>query len=733
MDTGYNIVIILAGATKVLRKQTQARVNSDVIGWDGNKTVGVGVIEDDLSKRPISLTTTTGDFNKKIADQQLQGANLSNINTPIIAVIKKNVSSINNLNKWLSIQNRQGQIKKSVLLIDDESDYASVNTKKNEDPTAINKGLRIILNHFGVSTYVAITATPFANILINSNNEHEDFGEDLFPKSFIWSLNKPSTYTGVREVVIESFKNIYECHPALDLSVKKSICETILKSKSLNTFESLPFFFEEAISTFISDVYKIRLERPDQDDLSMMVNISRFTNHHEQISGLIEQRIDKIIDNIRSLHPNQLTDPILLLIKEKCQEALQKRGVKEFWNEISQQLIHTVTIGVHVRSKVDIEFSEGKKLNFIMVGGLTLSRGFTIEGLITSVFLRSTRTYDALMQMGRWFGHKETFKKMGVLSLFTTPEIQSRYETIEEATKDLLDQIQIMRERKETPREFGLGIKFDPLAALQVVANNKARSATQIRVNLGMNGRNCETTKLYTDDRILQKNKSLIEAFLQEVQKTGKQIQPTKNMNYPNSHNNVFAYSEIKSNLIVDFLTEFDVPFKKLTQVSPKLPFPILLDYLKQKVNYLDVMVIQGSNQNKVHFKGIGEFFPSDRKFESRPGGYINQSNNQISKPTDEALLLTKSDFAPGERKLYRELRMVETGRPLLMIYPIMVSIDDNGSETAREENYAWSISTPGKNDDEKGKLVYANNVLLQQIEEEDDSFFLDNDTDEEL
>ena len=733
MDSGYNIIIVLAGATKVLRKQTQIRVNYDVIGWDGNEIVGVGIIDDDLSKRPISLTTTIGDFSKKIADQQLQGANLSNTSTPIIAVIKKNVSSIKNLNKWLSVQNRQGQIKKSILLIDDESDYASVNTKKNEDPTAINKGLRTMLNYFEVSTYVAITATPFANILINSNNQHEDFGEDLFPKSFIWSLNKPSTYSGVREVVIDSFKNLIDCDKNLGVHKKKEICNSILKIKSNDSFDELPFFFDDAIGTFISDVYKLRSKRPDQDDVSMMINISRFTKHHEQISGLLEQKKDKLIDNLRSLNCKQFSDPILLLIKEKCKDAIMLNGEEYFWDEIQKQLLSLVIIGVHVRSKVEIEFSEGKKLNFIMVGGLSLSRGFTIEGLITSVFLRSTRTYDALMQMGRWFGHKNVLKELGVLSLFTTPEIQTRYETIEEATEDLLEQIQIMRERKETPREFGLGIKFDPLAALQVVANNKARSATQIRVNLGMNGRNCETTKLYTDKDIIQKNKTYIEDFLLKVKETGIKVNPTEKMFFPQNHKNSFAYSEIDSSIVINFLNAFDVPFKKLTQVSPKLPFPILIDYLKQKVNSVDVMIVQGGCSNKLHFNGIGGFNPSDRKFENRPGGYINQSNNQITKPSDEALLLSKKNYSPGERKLYRELRQEETGRPLLLIYPIMVSVTNTDSEIIAEENYAWSISTPGKNNDDKGKLVYANSVLLQQIEEEDDTYFLDNETDEEL
>lgn len=733
MDSGYNIIIILAGATKVLRKQTQVRVNSDVIGWNGNEAMGVGIIEDDDSKRPISLTTTTGDFSKKIADQQLQGVNLSNTNTPIIAVIKKNVSSIKNLNKWLSVQNRQGQIKKSILLIDDESDYASVNTKKNEDPTAINKGLRSMLNYFEVSTYVAITATPFANILINSNNEHEDFGEDLFPKSFIWSLNKPSTYSGVKEVVIDSFRNLYDCDKSLTRNQKVGICNEILKYKSDDSFKELPFFFDEAISTFLSDIYKLRNKRPDQDDIAMMINISRFTKHHEEISGLIEQKKDKLIDNLRSLNSKQFRDPILLLIREKSKDAIAEIGEEDFWSEIRNQLLSTVIIGVHVRSKIEIEFSEGKKLNFIMVGGLSLSRGFTIEGLITSVFLRSTRTYDALMQMGRWFGHKNILKELGVLSLYTTEEIQSRYETIEEATEDLLEQIQRMRERKETPRDFGLGIKFDPLAALQVVANNKARSATKIKVNLGMNGRMCETTRLYTDKDVVQHNKYCIEDFLQQVIKTGTEIRPSSSMYYPKNQTNTFAFSGIDSSLVVNFLKAFDVPFKKLTQVSPRLPFPILIDYLEQKVQDVDVIIIQGGTSELITFKGIGEFQFSHRKFEARPGGYIKQTGNSITKPTDEGLLLTRKDYPPGARKPYRELRALETGRPLLMIYPLIVSLVENNEEVDKSENYAWCISTPGKNDDEKGKLVYANNVLLAQIEEEDDSFFLDNETDEEL
>lgn len=736
MDAGYNIIVVLAGATNILRKQTQIRVNSDVIGWDGKAVSGVGIVQDDLAKRPISLTTTEGDFNKKIATQQMQGANLSNTSTPIIAVVKKQVSAINNLNKWLDAQNRSGQIQKSILLIDDESDYASVNTRKNEDPTSINKGVRTMLNHFKVSTYVAITATPFANILINSKNEHKDLGQDLFPKSFIWSLNKPSTYSGVTDIVIDSFKDLYDCNPSLDLISKREECTAILKFKSKDSIRELPFFFDDVLSTFITDVYKLRVKRPEQDDVSMMVNISRFTRHHEEVSGLLELRKDRLIDSIQSLHYTQFKDPLLKLIRKKGQEAIDESDEKTFWEEIRRQLLSTMVVGVHKNSRIDFQFSQGHKLNFIMVGGLSLSRGFTIEGLITSVFLRSTRTYDALMQMGRWFGHKKTLKQLGVLSLFTTPEIQARYETIEQATVHLLDQIQIMKERKETPREFGLGIRYDPLAALQVVARNKSRSASRVWVHLGMNGRNCETTKLFIDEQIINNNKSCIESFLLNVKKKGEEVRPTKNMVYPSKHNNTFAYRNVDIALVLDFIREFDVPFKKLSQVSQKLPFPILERYIKEKVKAVDVIVIQGRRSDKkVNFKDIGCFDPSDRKFESRPGGYISQTNNQITIPSHERLLLS-SDKCPetNERKLYRQCRLDEIGRPLLMIFPLIVTIDGEDSDKKRvEENYAWSISTPGKQNDEDGVLVYANNVLQEQLERDDDTFYLDNETDEEL
>lgn len=724
MDTGYDIIIILAGATNVLRKQTQERVNSDVIGWDGSNVIGVGDFEDDLAKRPISLTTIDGDFNNKVADQQLQGVNLSNVSTPVIAVIKKNVTPLKNLNKWLKAQNKFGQIPKSILLIDDESDYASVNTKSTEDPTAINKGLREMLNQFQVSTYLAITATPFANVLINYKTEHEDFGEDLFPRSFIWSLNKPSTYTGVSQIVIDSFINIYDCGTFIPEDSKISTCGDILKKKSDSAFQDLPYFFDDALGKFFLDALRLRINRPDQDDVSMMVNISRFTKHHEQIAGFIETIKDRLIDNIRSLQPSQFTNPILNLIERNASDLIQEFGEEDFWDLILSQLLSVKVIGVHMNSKAEIEFSEGKKLNFILVGGLSLSRGFTIEGLITSVFLRSTRTYDALMQMGRWFGHKKHI--LPYVSLFTTPEIQIRYEIIEEATNDLLSQINTMRERKETPREFGLGIKYDPLAGLQVVANNKSKQGEKINVSFGMNGRVCETTKLFERTDIVKRNKELVASFIQDLKSTEVSLSNAKDL-YFSGRNNELAFSEVGTEKVLAFLEKFEIPFKSITEVSQKLPYPFLIDYLKSRTISIDVVLIQGEEAPLELIDEVS-VFPNKRSFGKR-ASWIQQKNNQLSKPTDEAILLTKTKIInKTSRNELRSVRQEDRSRPLLMIYPLMVHYV---KDTGLYENYGWSISTPGKLSDEKGKLVYANKVLLEMLENGDETFFLDAESDE--
>ena len=55
-----------------------------------------------------------------------------------------------------------------------------------------------------------------------------------------------------------------------------------------------------------------------------------------------------------------------------------------------------------------LDYTQGPGV-FIVVGGNILSRGLTLEGLVTSFFIRTSSAYDTLLQMGRWFGYRRGY------------------------------------------------------------------------------------------------------------------------------------------------------------------------------------------------------------------------------------------------------------------------------------------------------------------------------------
>ncbi len=173
LDAGYRVIIIMAGLLNSLRKQTQGRVDEGVIGIDSllmrndiplrEKLIGVGIFTSE--KWPVSITTAHADFNKPAATERQTAIN--QYEPPLVFVIKKNVSILKNLIDWLK-NNNLSLSEYPMLLIDDEADHASVNTKKDElDPTKTNERIRDLLEIFPKNVYLGYTATPFANIFID--------------------------------------------------------------------------------------------------------------------------------------------------------------------------------------------------------------------------------------------------------------------------------------------------------------------------------------------------------------------------------------------------------------------------------------------------------------------------------------------------------------------------------------------------------------------------------------
>jgi len=204
-DAGFNLIVVLAGIHNNLRSQTQNRLDEGFLGFDTqyeraytiNRTtkIGVGLIPGFENAIANSYTTSLekGDFTSRATNTA--GFNF-NAPQPILLVVKKNASVLKRLYTWLQTQGSDDIItNKSLLIIDDEADNASINTNIKElDPTTINRNICRIISLFNRSAYVGYTATPFANIFIPQNEE------DLFPRDFIINIPAPTNYIGPEKV-----------------------------------------------------------------------------------------------------------------------------------------------------------------------------------------------------------------------------------------------------------------------------------------------------------------------------------------------------------------------------------------------------------------------------------------------------------------------------------------------------------------------------------------------------
>jgi hypothetical protein len=218
LDVGYDYIIVLGGLHDNLRSQTQRRVDEGVIGKKADGTlIGCGLVRDYQQSKVFLLephTTVVHDFSIKKAALLNPLSEVKHI-----FVVKKNAAILENLSEYFTKiintykhhgqrVNSEGKLRNtSLLIIDDESDQASIDTtnysnKEREDtnPKAINMGIRKLLCKFEKNSYVGYTATPFANVFIDDQAKNKDLGKDLFPSSFIAMLEKPNNYMGPYEL-----------------------------------------------------------------------------------------------------------------------------------------------------------------------------------------------------------------------------------------------------------------------------------------------------------------------------------------------------------------------------------------------------------------------------------------------------------------------------------------------------------------------------------------------------
>ncbi|PHV09383.1 endonuclease [Janthinobacterium sp. BJB412] len=615
-DAGYKIIIVLAGLHNNLRSQTQIRLEEGFLGYETSaagesvKLIGVGEIDSDAEIRPNCATnrSNNGDFNTKVA----QHVSISPEQRPWLFVVKKNKTILERLLKWIrnhvadSTETATGRRFVSnlpLLLIDDEADHASVDTGEQlfdsdgkpdteHEPRAINSRIRKILHSFAKSAYVGYTATPFANIFIHRRNATPDEGEDLFPQSFIINLAAPSNYVGPSRVFgLRSPEGRDGGLPLTRIFSDHTTKETLAgwmppKHKKDHVpmhlgEDKLPPSLREAICAFVLACAAREIRGQRAKHSSMLVHVTRFNlvqrevhRQVEEVVKFIRQRVTRRVDHEVVLSElSALWERDFVPTCAKTAAAINDQDGPlpvPSWEQILE-VLPDVLADIDVRmingtAKDALDYSEQrpKGLKIIAIGGDKLARGLTLEGLCVSYFVRTTKMYDTLMQMGRWFGYRPGYTDL--CRLYTTEELVEWFGHIADAAEELREEFDAMAESGATPKDYGLKVQSHPV--LMVTSPLKMRTAKNLQ--LSFSGDSLETVSLHRGGAIQQRNLAatnrLITAMGSPSENNPRRLRGGSPHDWQGSH----LWCNVPADAIIDFFSSY-VTHPKARKVNSTL------------------------------------------------------------------------------------------------------------------------------------------------------------------
>ncbi|OLT39252.1 hypothetical protein BJF86_09575 [Serinicoccus sp. CNJ-927] len=467
-DAGYRTFIVLSGMHNNLRRQTQSRIDRDL----------------NTEKRWFRLTDTENDFGSGITGEALMaGRGLS------VAVVKKNPARLRRLHKWLASIDDDVLALSPILILDDEADQATPNTARaKQERSAINKLIRDIWSEVENGTYIGYTATPFANIFMDPDDDDE-----LYPSDFIVDLPRSGEYFGAERVFGRtSLGDADEPDDGLDMtrSIPPEEADALTPPSSPSqraTFDpEIPPSLQAAIRWFVMATAVRQARGQTEQHSSMLVHTSAYIASHFALRGQIEEYLHDLAADF----PKEAS----LWLEQYCTEAERVPEVSQFapprWDEIVHHIpmvLQRVRVVADNGSSTDrLDYNRrdeaGRELSewVIAIGGNTLSRGLTLEGLVVSYFVRTARTYDTLLQMGRWFGHRPGYEDLPRVWMPDALLDDFRFLALveEEIRRDMRRLVSL----RLTPKQFGVQVRAHP-GHLEITSRNKMAHAELVRLS----------------------------------------------------------------------------------------------------------------------------------------------------------------------------------------------------------------------------------------------------------
>lgn len=620
-DAGYKVIIVIAGTISSLRRQTQERIDEGYIGRSSsayinnkgeNKIIGAGKYK--VSTDIYSLTSSyyksgdEGDFNQAIAKR----LNIPIGNNPVIFVIKKNKSILENLIDWFSKDTNtkiiDGQPKLfdvPVLIIDDEADSASVNASKDIDEVkTINRLIRTLLNVFDQNTFIGYTATPYANLFISQEYNDELkalvkgkeylIGEDLFPKDFIINIKASKNYIGASKVF--GLENPLTGESSEPLNVFRVIDDydppfftTINKNNKDDLPNELPVSLQLAMKSFIITCAIRRLRGQENKHNSMLVHVALYVKWIDRVALLVNEKNREFKNKIQSNDPQFIGELKDLFEKDFIPTTLNTlenldytdiRIKNHSWEEVQSELLNSVSKidvrSVHgTRSTTNLEYHNIDEIDYgrydnglsvIAVGGSRLARGITLEGLSISYYLRTTKMYDSLMQMGRWFGYRPGY--VDLCRLFTTEQIYEWFNHITMSTEEMRNDFDEMTTTHQKPKDFKLKVR-NHHGLMTITSVAKLYWAKNIAVSFS--GSNPQTYILLKDKKAILNNFNSFSNLLENLKEPTSIVEKRNKIRY-------VVYRNVAIEFLNDFISNYKINI-------PSINSDVITEYIRQQKN----------------------------------------------------------------------------------------------------------------------------------------------------
>lgn len=572
-DYDWNFFIVLSGTIDNLRKQTRDRFHKDLrntgsVAWRFLDYVGCrnGALRDidDEAKTPL-----------RVDDLKLNGLMSGSIKHPDRYVITclKQASRLRYLLDWLydSPQGRSSRLR--IVIIDDEADQASVNTSRMDSASSEEEVNRTRVNNLicnmangltadgkkprvgcNAVNYVSYTATPYANVL------NEAWKGSLYPSDFVYALSEPREYFGGK-VIFGSRLNA-EDYPGLDGIIHSVSPDEVAALSNLQMLATdgtyIPAELQNSLLWFLCAAAILRVQGW-RKSISMLIHTTAQTDPHFDIyeavrCWLTHCGVETLVDRARTLYGRESArfqkDELMAGFSSyACMDTVpdtlptfdeivgEMRAVLASVNPImmdSDRELRYQDDAIHLcvdnckanhysneDSYLRIVYPTDEQLEndlskapvFIVIGGNTLSRGLTIEGLVCTYFTRGSNQADSLMQMGRWFGYRRGYELLQ--RIWMTDDIRDRFELLAEINEKLLEEVHRFADDSALkPSMFGPKVlNTSQISRFRITSRNKMQNAED--VDFDFTGDSFETTKFDDDEELLQKNISTVNDLIE--------------------------------------------------------------------------------------------------------------------------------------------------------------------------------------------------------------------------